>query len=80
MKMKPSHKFIPLVVLFVCLANLFAEDWSQYLGPNRNGISTQKGILRTWPQDGPEVLWTVPVGTGFGGAVVKVQGLSTRQG
>ncbi|NQT24312.1 PQQ-like beta-propeller repeat protein, partial [candidate division KSB1 bacterium] len=33
--------------------------------------SAQKGILHTWPKDGPEVLWTVPVGIGFGGPVVK---------
>ncbi len=48
-----------------------AEDWPQYLGPRRNSTSAQKGILRTWPEKGPEVLWTVPVGRGYGGPVVK---------
>jgi len=52
-------------------ASAWAEDWPQYLGPNRNSTSTQKGILRSWPQNGPEVLWTVPVGIGYGGPVVK---------
>jgi len=46
-------------------------DWPQYLGPNRNSISDQKGILRSWPENGPEVLWTVSLGKGFGGPVVK---------
>ncbi|MCX8107456.1 MAG: PQQ-like beta-propeller repeat protein, partial [Verrucomicrobiae bacterium] len=46
-------------------------DWPQYLGPNRNGTSPEKGILRSWPQGGPKVLWTVPVGRGYGGPVVK---------
>jgi outer membrane protein assembly factor BamB len=46
-------------------------DWPQYLGPNRNSTSDQKGILRTWPTNGPEVLWTVPVGKGFGGPVIN---------
>ena len=46
-------------------------DWPQYLGPHRNSTSDQKGILRTWPTNGPAVLWTVPVGKGFGGPVVK---------
>jgi outer membrane protein assembly factor BamB len=46
-------------------------DWPQYLGPNRNSISDQKGILRSWPENGPQVLWTVSVGKGFGGPVVK---------
>jgi len=46
-------------------------DWPQYLGPHRNSTSDQKGILRTWPTNGPAVLWTVPVGRGFGGPVLK---------
>jgi len=69
--MKPSQKYIPVIVLLVCIANVFAQDWPQFLGPNRNGISAQKDILRTWPQNGPEIQWTVRVGIGFGGPVVK---------
>ena len=68
--MKFSDKLIPFIVL-VCLTGVFAEDWPQFLGPNRDGVSAQKGLLRTWPQNGPEVLWTVNVGIGFGGPVVK---------
>ena len=48
-----------------------AEDWPQYLGPNRNSTSAQKGILRSWPEKGPEVLWSATVGRGYGGPVVK---------
>jgi len=62
---------IPMAVLLLSIANVCAQDWPQYLGPNRNGVSAQKGILRSWPQQGPEVLWTVDVGIGFGGPVVK---------
>ncbi|MCX8157034.1 MAG: PQQ-like beta-propeller repeat protein [Verrucomicrobiae bacterium] len=46
-------------------------DWPQYLGPYRNSTSNQKGILRAWPTNGPEVIWTVSVGRGFGGPAVK---------
>jgi len=48
-----------------------AEDWPQYLGPTRNSISPQKGLLRSWPEKGPEVLWTAAVGRGYGGPVIK---------
>jgi len=48
-----------------------AQDWPQYMGPDRNSISPQKGILRSWPEKGPEVLWSVNVGIGYGGPVVK---------
>jgi outer membrane protein assembly factor BamB len=71
MKMKKSQLYIPVVVLLVCVANVCAQDWPQYLGPDRNSTSSQKGILRTWPENGPEVLWTVDLGIGFGGPVVK---------
>jgi len=63
--------FIPLVVLLACISNTYAQDWPQYLGPNGNNSSAQKNILRSWPQQGPEVLWTVNVGIGYGGPVVK---------
>lgn len=71
MKMKQIKMFIPLIILLVCLANVYAQDWPQYLGHDRNSTSSQKGILRTWPENGPEVLWTVDVGIGFGGPVIK---------
>ena len=48
-----------------------ANDWPQYLGPTRNSVSAEKGILRTWPAKGPEVLWTVSVGRGYGGPAIK---------
>ena len=50
------------VVLMVVACSSWA-DWPQYLGPDRNSISPEKGILRSWPADGPEVLWTVSVGS-----------------
>jgi hypothetical protein len=53
------------------MAHLYAQDWPQYLGPERNSTSPQKGILTTWPEKGPEVLWTTNVGIGYGGPVVK---------
>ena len=58
-------------VLFACISNLCAQDWPQYLGPNGNSTSPQKGILRSWPASGPELLWTTNVGPGFGGPVIK---------
>ena len=48
-----------------------AQDWPQFLGPDRNSISPQKGLLRSWPEKGLEVLWAVNIGIGYGGPVVK---------
>jgi outer membrane protein assembly factor BamB len=58
-----------LVTLSVVCA--FAADWPGYLGPKRDGTSAEKGLLRTWPKEGPKVLWTVGVGIGYGGPVVS---------
>lgn len=58
-----------LLAAFTTLLN--AQDWPQFLGPERNSTSPQKGILRSWPETGPEVLWTADLGAGFGGPVIK---------
>lgn len=69
--MKKQRILIAAVSLFILVANVMAQDWPQYLGPERNSTSSQKNILRTWPQTGPEVLWTASVGIGYGGPVIK---------
>ena len=78
--MKRKIFFIPLIILISfsfsnCSNNdnktVSQTDWPQYLGPYRNGISDEKGILRSWPEKGPKVLWTAGLGTGFGGAVIR---------
>ncbi len=48
-----------------------AADWPWVYGPSHNSTSDQKGLLRAWPQEGPKVLWTAPVGPGFGGPAVS---------
>jgi len=42
------------------------QDWPGYLGINRNNISLETGLLKSWPSSGPKLLWTAPgVGEGF---------------
>ncbi len=48
-----------------------AADWPQFRGPNRDGISTETGLLRAWPTEGPKVLWKTKVCQGYAGAAVK---------
>lgn len=60
------------VLSFSLLATPFthADSWPQYLGPDRNAVSSETGLLRSWPDEGPEVVWTVEMGSGFGSAAV----------
>lgn len=71
MEIRQFRIYIAVSLLLAGIINVRAQDWPQYLGPNRNSTSPEKGILRSWPQKGPEVLWTVDVGTGYGGPVIK---------
>ncbi len=41
------------------------------MGPNGDGTSPEKALLRAWPAGGPKVLWTVPLGKGYGGAAIR---------
>ena len=43
-------------------------DWPQWRGPNRDGISTEKGLLKQWPAGGPALVWTATgLGVGYSG-------------
>jgi outer membrane protein assembly factor BamB len=45
-------------------------SWPQFLGPDRNGISREKGLLERWPQGGPKEVWRVPGGVGMSGLAI----------
>ena len=47
-----------------------AADWPQLLGPRRNGISRETGLLTSWPEKGPPKLWDKSIGDGYSGPVV----------
>jgi outer membrane protein assembly factor BamB len=59
------------ILLALSVTSVAAADWPWIYGPRRDHTSEQKGLLRTWPKEGPKVLWTVPMGAGFGGPAVS---------
>lgn len=69
--MKKITLLFSLIILSACIFNINAQDWPRFLGPNGNSTSPQKGLLRSWPDGGPKVLWTTNVGPGFGGPVIQ---------
>lgn len=52
-------------LLVAVLALAAADDWPHWRGPERNGISAEKGWLDRWPAEGPRVVWKAEVGAGF---------------
>ena len=50
-----------------------ASDWPRFRGPENNGISTETGLLKEWPEEGPKLLWMTE-GLGRGYSTVSVVG------
>ena len=60
-------------------------DWPQWRGPNRNGLSTETGLLKAWPAGGPPKLWAVDgLGEGYGTLAISgdrmyMQGVQSKE-
>jgi outer membrane protein assembly factor BamB len=46
-----------LLALPAVVSNRALDDWPQWRGPNRDGVSVEKGLLKTWPAGGPPLAW-----------------------
>lgn len=76
MKCRPSFCSLCalIIVVGVATAQLPSKsgDWLQWRGPNRDGISSDKGLLKEWPEEGPKVAWQVDtVGAGYSSLAIK---------
>jgi outer membrane protein assembly factor BamB len=60
-------------ILLVGASPAAADDWPHWRGPQRSGISQEKGWLDQWPKGGPPIAWKASVGVGFS-AVSVAQG------
>src|SRR2546423_7923293 len=56
-----------VAVFLLSVAPVVAEDWPQWLGPRRDGSSSEK--VAPW-KDAPKVLWRIPVGEGHSSPVI----------
>ncbi len=57
-----------LACFFAC--DGFADDWPQWLGPKRDSIWRETGIVEEFPAGGPPVIWRTPIGAGYSGPSV----------
>ncbi len=51
-----KSRFLLVLVALTSTAAV-ADDWPQWRGPHRDGISQEKGLLSQWPDDGPPLVW-----------------------
>lgn len=62
---------LSLLSLFLLLtAPLRADDWPQWLGPQRDSVWRETGIIAKFPTGGPPVRWRTPIGAGYSGPAV----------
>jgi outer membrane protein assembly factor BamB len=57
---------LPLFLSIILASTAPAADWPQWRGPDRDGISTETGLLTSWPPGGPKVVWRISgLGVGY---------------
>jgi outer membrane protein assembly factor BamB len=66
--------FSSVLSLPVAVSNRAPDDWPQWRGPNRDGVSAERGLLKDWPSGGPPLAWKT------GGAGEGYSSFSTANG
>lgn len=70
--------FLLILVLPVTAIGGDKIAWPCYHGPQRNNLSTDMGLLESWPEDGPELLWTSSdIGHGYSTVAIAADRIFT---
>jgi outer membrane protein assembly factor BamB len=62
--------WIGAALVLVAVATAHGDDWPQWLGPQRDGVWRETGILETFPAKGPKLVWQAKIGGGYSGPSV----------
>jgi len=65
-------KALAALALMLCPPLAWSAEWAQWHGPNRDSLSAETGLLKTWPKGGPRLLWTTK-GLGKGYSIVSIK-------
>ncbi len=58
------------VALLFAVSSVTAEDWPQWMGPQRDNVWRAEGIIQRFPEGGPSIRWRTPVAGGYAGPAV----------
>ncbi len=65
-RLSTSVAALCLISVFLSTVRASPSDWPQWRGPERNGTSAERGLLKEWPKEGPKLLWQVDdIGDGY---------------
>jgi outer membrane protein assembly factor BamB len=66
-----GHTLLFAVLFAGDIARGESFDWPQWQGPDRNGLTSEKGLLQQWPEGGPPRRWLFDqCGAGYAGPAV----------
>jgi outer membrane protein assembly factor BamB len=65
-----SQVLILVFTLTLSAAAVHADDWPQWLGPKRDGVWRETGLVESFSASGPKVRWRTPIGAGYSGPAV----------
>lgn len=75
--MSYQHSFakafaLPALLVLACLPTspTKAEDWPQWMGPNRDNLWPANNVIARFPEGGPKAVWRAPVAIGYAGPAV----------
>ncbi len=69
----PRIIFSAIIAIFLTTPLLFSADWPVFHGPKGDNVSPDTGLLKSWPEGGPKLLWTADF-LGFGYSGVSISG------
>jgi outer membrane protein assembly factor BamB len=59
--------FLCGIVLVLRVSAVRGDDWPQWLGPRRDAVWRESGIVERFPDGGPKIRWRTPIGGGYSG-------------
>lgn len=64
------RKFSSILFFSFLTMTVFSQMYSEWRGPERDGHYPDKGLLQSWPESGPEIIWHYDdLGEGYSSAV-----------
>ncbi|HEY1191431.1 MAG TPA: PQQ-binding-like beta-propeller repeat protein [Gemmata sp.] len=68
--MNSRNVFLAAVAVLALAPVARADDWPQWMGPKRDNVWRETGIIEKFPAGGPKILWRTPVAGGYAGPAV----------
>ncbi len=65
-----TRTFLATLLVLLIPVSASADDWPQWLGPQRGSVWREDGVLDRFPADGLKVEWRAPVAYGYSGPAV----------